>query len=171
MDGDCYSVLTTVLAQAPYRAPGTRQPSARAEWTRLAPTLTTFKSSLPGTHSKTCPGHGAGSAQSVLPADLGSTERGGASRPWVPPTPGLLVLGQLVTQPRAGRLFGGDNDRAAAGVSAPSPRGPLPWPAQGKTKPSESGTQTPNPGQARPRGHAGRPKGGGHGPRGPPNAG
>lgn len=42
--------------------------------------------------------------------------------------------GKLVTQPSAGRLFGGDNDRAAAGVSAQSLRGPLPWPALGKTK-------------------------------------
>lgn len=66
---------------------------------------------------------------------------GGDNRPGLelPPTPALQVLGHntlLVTQPSTGHLFGGDNDRAAAVVSAHLPRGPLLRHALGKTKPS-----------------------------------
>lgn len=108
--------------------------------------------------------------------------RGGASRLEATPPPPFWVLGQLVTQPSASHQFGGDNDRAAAGVSAQPPRGPLPWPSLGKTTPSEAmgpvhrsqevkkGKQTPTAGQAPVRNHDGRPRGGRHGP-GMPNPG
>lgn len=84
----------------------------------------------------------------------------------LPPTPALQVLGHnslLVTQPSTGRLFGGDNNRAAAGVGAHSPRSPpLARPGENKVvrnagarRPGtrgEKGTQTPGPRSERPEG-------------------
>lgn len=98
-------------------------------WTRPSPH--TSKPTSPCTHFKTRPRHKRGEGY------LGSLQNGscggeGSPRWWLPHTPGLRVVGHVVTQGSAGRLFGRDNDRAAAGVSAQTPRGPLPCLPQGK---------------------------------------
>lgn len=88
--------------------------------------------------------------------NLGSLQtwelRGGEARPglWVPPPPGLQVLGQLVTQPSSGRLFRRDNDRAARwgqrSVAARPP--PLARPKENKAAGIRDPDSKPWPGQS-----------------------